>query len=136
MTPYKMSELHSRCMPNYQNWSADYYKTLLKSKNSIFHIEEFGFGFARFSKDEGEIIMIMIDPSFRHKGRGTLLLKKLLDDLKSIGCKKIFLEVGSNNEGAIALYKKNNFEKIGERKEYYSLKTGAKLNALVFQKVL
>lgn len=136
MTPYKMSELHSRCMPNYQNWSADYYKTLLKSKNSIFHIEEFGFGFARFSKDEGEIIMIMIDPSFRHKGRGTLLLKKLLDDLKSIGCKKIFLEVGSNNEGAIALYKKNNFEKIGERKEYYSLKTGGKLNALVFQKVL
>ena len=136
MTPYKMSELHSRCMPNYQNWSADYYKTLLKSKNSIFHIEKFGFGFARFSKDEGEIIMIMIDPSFRHKGRGTSLLKKLLDDLKSIGCKKIFLEVGSNNEGAIALYKKNNFEKIGERKEYYSLKTGAKLNALVFQKVL
>jgi len=136
MTPYKMSELHSRCMPNYQNWSADYYKTLLKSKNSIFHIEEFGFGFARFSKDEGEIIMIMIDPSFRHKGRGTLLLKKLLDDLKSIGCKKIFLEVGSNNEGAIALYKKNNFEKIGERKEYYSLKTGGKLNALVFRKVL
>ena len=136
MTPYKMSELHSRCMPNYQNWSADYYKTLLKSKNSIFHIEKFGFGFARFSKDEGEIIMIMIDPSFRHKGRGTLLLKKLLDDLKSIGCKKIFLEVGSNNEGAIALYKKNNFEKIGERKEYYSLKTGGKLNALVFQKVL
>ena len=109
MTPYKMSELHSRCMPNYQNWSADYYRTLLKSKNSIFHIEEFGFGFARFSKDEGEIIMIMIDPSFRHKGRATLLLKKLLDDLKSIGCKKIFLEVGSNNEGAIALYKKNNF---------------------------
>ena len=136
MTPYKMSELHSRCMPNYQNWSADYYRTLLKSKNSIFHIEEFGFGFARFSKDEGEIIMIMIDPSFRHKGRGKLLLKKLLDDLKSIGCKKIFLEVGSNNEGAIALYKKNNFEKIGERKEYYSLKTGGKLNALVFQKVL
>ena len=136
MTPYKMSELHSRCMPNYQNWSANYYRTLLKSKNSIFHIEEFGFGFARFSKDEGEIIMIMIDPSFRHKGRGTLLLKKLLDDLKSIGCKKIFLEVGSNNEGAIALYKKNNFEKIGERKEYYSLKTGGKLNALVFQKVL
>ncbi len=136
MTPYKMSELHSRCMPNYQNWSADYYRTLLKSKNSIFHIEEFGFGFARFSKDEGEIIMIMIDPSFRHKGRATLLLKKLLDDLKSIGCKKIFLEVGSNNEGAIALYKKNNFEKIGERKEYYSLKTGGKLNALVFQKVL
>ena len=136
MTPYKMSELHSRCMPNYQNWSADYYRTLLKSKNSIFHIEEFGFGFARFSKDEGEIIMIMIDPSFRHKGRGTLLLKKLLDDLKSIGCKKIFLEVGSNNEGAIALYKKNNFEKIGERKEYYSLKTGGKLNALVFRKVL
>jgi len=136
MTPYKMSELHSRCMPNYQNWSADYYRTLLKSKNSIFHIEEFGFGFARFSKDEGEIIMIMIDPSFRHKGRGALLLKKLLDDLKSIGCKKIFLEVGSNNEGAIALYKKNNFEKIGERKEYYSLKTGGKLNALVFQKVL
>ena len=136
MTPYKMSELHSRCMPNYQNWSADYYRTLLKSNNSIFHIEEFGFGFARFSKDEGEIIMIMIDPSFRHKGRATLLLKKLLDDLKSIGCKKIFLEVGSNNEGAIALYKKNNFEKIGERKEYYSLKTGGKLNALVFQKVL
>ena len=136
MTPYKMSELHSRCMPNYQNWSANYYRTLLKSKNSIFHIEEFGFGFARFSKDEGEIIMIMIDPGFRHKGRGTLLLKKLLDDLKSIGCKKIFLEVGSNNEGAIALYKKNNFEKIGERKEYYSLKTGGKLNALVFQKVL
>ena len=136
MTPDEMSKLHSRCMPNYQNWSVDSYRTLLKSKNSIFHIEEFGFGFARFSKDEGEIIVIMIDPRFRQEGRATSLLNKLLTDLKSIGCKKIFLEVGINNKGAIALYAKNNFEQIGERKEYYSLKNGNKLNALVFQKVI
>ena len=45
----------------------------------------------------------------------------------------ISLEVASNNEKAIKLYKKFDYIKIGERKQYYNLDSH-KENALLFKK--
>lgn len=133
MTPKEMSELHSICMNSYQTWPEDYYKELLESKNTIFKILPFGFGCARLIRDEAEILMILVRPNARRKGHATIILKKLIEQLRTIGCKTIFLEVAVNNKEVIALYLKNNFRRIGQRSKYYSLKNGNKVDALVLK---
>ena len=133
MTPKEMSELHSVCMNGYQTWSEAYYKKLLKSKISIFKISPFGFGCARLIKDEAEILMILVKPNARRNGHATLILKKLTEELRSLGCGKIFLEVAAPNKEAIALYLKNHFRCIGHRSKYYSLIGGQKVDALVLK---
>ena len=133
MTPKEMSELHSQCMNGYQIWSEAYYKKLLESKTSIFKSSSFGFGCARLIKDEAEILMVLIKPTARRNGHATLILKKLAEELQSLGCKQIYLEVAATNKKAIALYLKNNFHCIGKRSKYYSLKNGNKIDALVLK---
>ena len=74
-------------------------------------------GFLQFSlnKRECDIISIGILKKFQNMGYGQLLV----EHLKSLNLKKIFVEVSVNNENAIMFYQKLNFFKIGLRKNYY-----------------
>ena len=66
-------------------------------------------------KDEIEIVQICIDKSYQRKNYGSLIINKI----KNLDIKKIFLEVSVENSQAINFYKKNGFKKIGIRKDYY-----------------
>lgn len=57
---------------------------------------------------------------YRNKKIGDLLVKKIIDISSSKGCDNITLEVKTNNEPAIKLYKNNGFKIISVRKKYYS----------------
>ena len=74
---------------------------------------------ARVTKDEIEIISILIDKKFRKIGIGKSLLNKLLSIALKKKIKNIFLEVSVENQKAINLYKKFNFIKVGKRENYY-----------------
>lgn len=67
--------------------------------------------------DEIDIIDIIIDKTYRHKGYASKLLDYILDIKDS---KKIILEVDVNNIPAINLYHKYNFIEINRRKKYYN----------------
>ena len=69
-----------------------------------------------------EIYMIFVDPSYRRKGIGSLLLKNCIDFCKINFINKIILEVSDENFAAKKIYFSNNFEVIGERKNYYEKK--------------
>lgn len=69
--------------------------------------------------DSFELEMIVVDPKRRKKGIASSLLKHFLDNYGTIR-KVIFLEVSINNDEAIRLYKKNNFEIISTRPKYYN----------------
>ena len=66
-------------------------------------------------KDEIEIIQICIIKSYQRKNYGSLII----DKMKNLNIKKIFLEVSVENVNAINFYLKNGFKKIGIRKDYY-----------------
>ncbi len=68
-------------------------------------------------KDEINIINIIVDKSHRRKKIGSQLLEYVI---KSNQYKRFILEVKTNNEAAINLYKKFGFEKKGIRKGYYN----------------
>ena len=124
-------EYYSEIEDDYEKkWKKKDFNSFISNQHNIFILsqpEPVGFIKARIIKDEIEIISILIDKNFRKKGIG----KGLLNDLLSLANKKkiqhIFLEVSVENKVAINLYKKFNFIKIGERKDYYNL------NGLVYR---
>ena len=66
--------------------------------------------------DETNIIDIVIDANYRHKGYGYKLLNFVFDEYKG---NRFILEVSSNNINAINFYKKEGFTLINTRKNYY-----------------
>ncbi|MEM3833256.1 MAG: ribosomal protein S18-alanine N-acetyltransferase [Thermoprotei archaeon] len=65
------------------------------------------------------LLSIAVLPEYRNRGIGSLLLKHLIDLIKTKGIRSIILEVKKDNEPAINVYKKFGFEIIGYRYRYY-----------------
>ncbi len=68
---------------------------------------------------EGELLNIAVDEAFRNRGIASILLMSLEEYLKEKNTEKLFLEVREKNIAAVRFYEKNNFIKIGLRKNYY-----------------
>ena len=66
-----------------------------------------------------ELENLVVAQSVRKRGIGTLLLEKLIAQVRDETGKSIFLEVRESNEGASRLYQKLGFQQVGLRKGYY-----------------
>lgn len=69
--------------------------------------------------DEAEILRIAIKKDMQDKGYGKNLLNLVVEQLKSQGINKIYLEVSEKNSTAIKLYETLGFVRVGKRKDYY-----------------
>lgn len=67
---------------------------------------------------------ICIKEKYWNKGIGNILIKEIIEQAKQIGYEQIELGVFSDNEKAIALYKKHGFEVWGNTKNAFKLKDG------------
>lgn len=106
-------------------WNYNILSNELKSTNSIYIVaklddEIIGFAGITIILDESEINNIVIKKQCRKKGYSKILLQELINISKENNCKKINLEVNSENIPAINLYKSFNFENVGLRKGYYN----------------
>lgn len=90
-----------------------------------------GFVLSRSAADEEELLLIAVVPEKRGRGVGHLLLDKLFQKAHKRGVKHIFLEMRRNNP-AEHLYRRRGFEPIGERRDYYRLADGNRLDAITF----
>ena len=74
-------------------------------------------GFLQFSYNQSDcdIISIGVTQKFQKMGYG----KQLIEYLRSINLKNIYVEVSANNKNSIIFYQRLNFLKIGLRKNYY-----------------
>ncbi len=70
------------------------------------------------SHPESEIHTIGTDPACQRRGIGGALLDELLRVADARGG-PVFLEVRTDNDAAIALYRREGFEIVGTRKKYY-----------------
>ena len=71
-------------------------------------------------KEEFEILRIVVHKNARLQGVAEKLLEYVFKQAKQNGAKEILLEVNNHNYPALSLYQKMGFEKVGERKQYYS----------------
>ena len=105
-----------------KKWTKKDFYSFISNQDNIFilsHPKPVGYLNARITRDGIEIISILIDKKFRKIGIGKSLLNKLLNIALKKKIQNIFLEVSVENQIAISLYKKFNFIKIGQRKNYY-----------------
>ena len=66
-------------------------------------------------------LAITVRKDYWGKGIGSGLMNILVDFCKKTGAESVELEVRSDNERAIALYKKFGFEKIGTNERYFKI---------------
>ena len=78
-----------------------------------------GYYALQYVLDEAVIAIIAVKRKFRRQGLGRRLLQEIsaFAEEKKIG--KIHLEVRSENEAAVHLYRSFGFEEVGRRKNYY-----------------
>jgi len=70
--------------------------------------------------DECELLSIAVMARNRRKGYAKQLMEYAQNELKRVGVSRFFLEVRAGNAAAISLYTNLGYEKISERKGYYS----------------
>lgn len=90
-----------------------------------------GFVLTRHVLDEEELLLIAVTPEARRRGVGTALIERLFDAARTRDVSRIFLEMRRGNP-AIHLYRKFGFEPIGERRNYYRMANGERIDAITF----
>lgn len=71
------------------------------------------------SFDEAEITNVAVTTSNRKRGCGQMLVEAAKAEAQKANAECIFLEVRKSNVSALSLYKRNGFEAIGIRKNFY-----------------
>jgi len=111
-------------------WSQSMLKNDIEKDNSKYVVakendEIVGFGGIWILPDDVQISNIVVKKNKRKKGIGSLLLDRLIEIAKDTKKDSISLEVNEKNTDAINLYEKNEFEILGQRKNYYNGKDNA-----------
>ena len=106
-------------------WSQLQFTTSIENSNNLCYClslkgKTVGYLIALLALDTADILNIGIDPDFKRQGYGTSLLNHLIEDLRKRHIDEILLEVRTGNKSAIQFYKRQGFEKISVRKNYYT----------------
>ena len=127
-----LAAFHARCFENSnQRLNKNSMLYFLKAQNTHLFYDQSSIAIIQAAQLEADLITLAVDPSMRNRGIGSNLLKFVLEYLKDLNLKKIFLEVEANNIAALNLYRKIGFMRCGVRKDYYALDQGDKADAIV-----
>jgi ribosomal-protein-alanine N-acetyltransferase len=91
-----------------------------------------GFALVRIAADEAEILSIGVAPQFRRRGVAEALLGAFLEQAAGTAA-AVYLEVGTDNPAAEALYRKLGFVVTGRRRNYYLRADRSRADALIMK---
>lgn len=90
-----------------------------------------GFSLSRTGFEEEELLLLGVSPQFRRHGLGRILLNDLRRGATERGAKRLLLEMRRGNP-AESLYRSFGFYSIGERRDYYRMNDGQRIDAITF----
>ena len=140
LTPYDITnikEVEKLCFEVL--WPPESFKKEMNNDVSVFIGTEIGnrlVGYmgAWIIVDEAHITTVAVDPSFRGKGIGKLLVWSMMNICVARECAWATLEVRVNNTPACSLYESFGFKTISVRKKYYE--TGEDANVMILRHIL
>ena len=120
-----------------ESWTEKQFESALETGRAIFlavreNDRVLAFMLAEDLVDSVNLLLIATGEEYRNKKIATKLIFELEKITKNKKINKIWLEVKENNISAINFYKKNNFENIYLRRNYYK----NRISALIFEKIL
>ena len=92
--------------------------------------EPIGYAVLMQAADEAHLLNLSIAAGCHRQGYGTLLLRRVCELARGQGARLLILEVRPSNEAALELYRRNGFERVGLRREYYPA-AGGREDALI-----
>src|SRR4029453_12574142 len=95
-----------------------------------------GFVLWRRAGDEAEFLTLAGSPIHRRCGAGRCLWQTVVKGAREAGAHELFLEVGSDNPAARALYERMGFVTVGRRAAYYRRALGPAADAVVMRLAL
>ena len=106
-------------------WSEESFVSELSKPTSHLFVaiennEVVGYAVLETILDEGSLLIIAVDERYRRKGVAKMLFQRLGMIAKEKELSFITLEVRVSNESAINFYDSQGFEKVAQRKNYYS----------------
>ena len=116
--PSMLAALHAQAFA--RPWDASALQGLLAGPGVFAFAASSGFVLARAAAGEAEILTLAVVPSARGRGLGRDLMQAAAAHAATLGAKSLFLEVGTDNPAALALYNGLGFTRAGSRKGYYS----------------
>ena len=122
------------------SWSEDALEEQLKIKTSLnlglkANNELISYVLCQDLFPEIEILRFGVKQNFQLQGKGKFLLTSLISLLKQKNYNRIFLEVNTNNSGAISLYERFGFNYKSIRENYY-YESGVYYHAKIMQLTL
>ncbi|MCY0878615.1 MAG: ribosomal protein S18-alanine N-acetyltransferase [Firmicutes bacterium] len=107
-------------------WSRSAFQTELMENNFAsylvldFHGRVVSYGGMWIILDEAHVTNVAVDPDFRGYHLGERMMRGLMERAKSLGARRMTLEVRKSNIVAQNLYQKLGFIQLGVRRGYYS----------------
>jgi len=110
-------------------WSRKQFEEILDSDHAVWVLEDadarcMGYAVLMLAVDDTDLLNIAIEPQYRRRGLGRLILREVLDRVRERGALRCFLEVRVSNIAAIALYRREGFTEVGRRRDYYPSRQG------------
>ncbi len=78
------------------------------------------YSISRVVNGRGHVLAIAVDPAYRRRGIGSLLVNRIMEHFRSLSIEEMWLEVRVSNLSARNFYKKIAFEEKGLCRAYYS----------------
>jgi len=100
-------------------WDGPALAALLAAPGTFAFHHADAFVLARSAGGEAEILTLAVAPPARRKGLGRILMQMAGDEAVRLGADVMFLEVGTGNRAALALYGALGFQRVGLRQAYY-----------------
>ena len=96
------------------------------------------YGVLMLAPGEAQILNLSVVADARREGIGRELLRRFVEDARSLSAEQIFLEVRASNAPAIGLYESERFARVARRVGYYpgAVDSAAREDALVMRREL
>ncbi|MEQ1726545.1 MAG: GNAT family N-acetyltransferase [Sphingopyxis sp.] len=94
-----------------------------------------GFSISRSVAGESELLLLAVEPAARRKSHGTMLIQNWIDDCRTDGAERLFLEVRADNP-ALHFYERSGFSRLATRPDYYRGLDGVMRDAITMQFLL
>lgn len=94
-----------------------------------------GFALLRAMFEEEELLLFAVDPRWRRRGLGGMMLEQVLATARADGRQRMLLEMRQGNS-AENLYRAHGFVPVGIRRHYYRTSGGERLDAITFSRAI